>query len=475
MPRDKKAKRQIQAFNFFYFLYNPIVSLYTRFHYRKVAIRGRDNLPKDGNYIIAPCHQNALMEPLAILYMMRTRPVVYLARADIFQNPVARFFLTFLKIMPVYRIRDGKSNLSKNNEIFDRCRDVLLSGTPLCLMAEGRHNDRHQLLPLVKGMFRIATEAQRAMGDKPLYIVPTGVDFDEYERPYANLVVNIGTPIPVQQFMALMDENEPVGLNRMRDALTAGLLDVMHDIRSKTYYDQFYTLSNVLNKAVRKEHRLSNDAWGCFCARQIISRWLDNMEASEGIELPSVISQTDEYSAICRKYNLREKLVAERWSWGRLLLTSAVVLAAVALLCSCGEAGTHARWFALMWFLCQPLVYFPLHLIPRRIIKDPQFRSSVNYGIHALLGQPLSVVLAIVVGFVMGWWYALAFYAMSFVCARCAAPLLGTLRDLCENWHYRLLCLRHGKELQHLDKLQYDLAKKYTRPRRLKLMADMLK
>ena len=43
-----------------------------------------------------------------------------------------------------------------------------------------------------KGMFRIAGETQQKLGDHPLYIVPTGIDFDEYERPYSNLVVNIG-------------------------------------------------------------------------------------------------------------------------------------------------------------------------------------------------------------------------------------------------------------------------------------------
>ena len=209
--------KAIQADNWLYNLLSPLVQFGCRCHYNRFDVHGLDNLPSDGAYIIAPCHQQALMEPLAVLCFSPTPPV-FLARADIFRRPTLRAILTFLKIMPVYRIRDGQESLGKNQEIFDRCRDVLLDGYPLCLMAEGRHNNRHSLLPLRKGMFRIAGETQLALGEKPLYIVPTGIDFDDYERPYSNLVVNIGKPIPVQPFMETYRDNEAQALNQMRDA-----------------------------------------------------------------------------------------------------------------------------------------------------------------------------------------------------------------------------------------------------------------
>lgn len=451
-------KKQIQDFNFFYVIFNPVVAAYARFHYREAAIRGRENLPKDGCYILAPCHQNALMEPLAVLYMMHTKPTVFLARADIFQKPVANFFLTFLKIMPVYRIRDGKRNLSKNNEIFDKSRQVLLSGTPLCLMAEGRHNDRHQLLPLVKGMFRIAGETQRSLGDKPLYIVPVGIDFDEYERPYANLVVNIGQAIPVQPFMPMFEENEPVALNQMRDALTGGLLSVMHDIRSKEHYDEFYTVCNILNKQARSDRRLRSNAWNRFQMRRELSHRLDAIEASDADKTDRLCTLAHEYSDICRRLNVREKQPSECWPVAVLLAYTLLTAAFVALLCQGGNLGVHARWFVLAWVLCQPLVYLPIHLIPKKIIKDPQFRSSINYGIHTFVGFFYSIVMAIVVGCMMGWQYGLLFFAGSFVCARCAATIVGSFRDFLANWHYRLLQLFRRKDTKRLDAIRHELA-----------------
>ena len=96
-------KKSLADFNLFYALFFPVVQYATRCHYRHVAVRGRENLPVGGNYILAPCHQNAMMDPLVVL-MVVNKPVVFLARADIFKNPVARFFLTWLRISPVYRI-----------------------------------------------------------------------------------------------------------------------------------------------------------------------------------------------------------------------------------------------------------------------------------------------------------------------------------------------------------------------------------
>ena len=149
--------KAIQDDDKLYNLLSPLVKFGTRCHYNGFVIRGTENLPRDGAYIIAPCHQQALMEPLAVL-RFAPKPPVFLARADIFAKPAFRAILTFLKIMPVYRIRDGQDQLGRNKEIFDRCRDVLLDGYPLCLMAEGRHNNRHHLLNMGKGMFRIAGE-----------------------------------------------------------------------------------------------------------------------------------------------------------------------------------------------------------------------------------------------------------------------------------------------------------------------------
>ena len=109
--------KAIQDYNALYSFLRPFIRFSTHCHYYRFIIKGKENLPKDGGYIVAPCHQQALMEPLAVL-ATTPKPTVFLARADIFEKPLLNSIFTFLKILPVYRIRDGQDKLSKNTAIF---------------------------------------------------------------------------------------------------------------------------------------------------------------------------------------------------------------------------------------------------------------------------------------------------------------------------------------------------------------------
>lgn len=424
--------KKIQDNNLLYNILRPLVQFATRCHYNHFVVRGLENLPDDGSYIIAPCHQQALMEPLAVLYFSH-KPPVFLARADIFAKPVQRAILTFLRIMPVYRIRDGKSNLGKNHAVFDQSRDVLLDGYPLCLMAEGRHNNRHRLLPLGKGMFRIAGETQLRLGDHPLYIVPTGIDFDDYERPYSNVVVNIGKPIPVQPFMDTYRADEPVALNQMREALTEALLPLMHDIRDEEHYDQIVTLGNVLNREMRRGEGLRNNAWNRFRMRQKISVTAHD---AESLALAGTLHEQ------CRKLHLDERMLSDHWNL-------AVTLFAVVLLGAVAAAAVMVptvRWALLFCLVCYPIPFIPTHLIVKKMVADPQFRSSFNFGVRLVLSIVYAVVAGIVVACLHGVWWGLAAVAWVHVGARLAALEVNFLRDTYANCRYWLLrmcrCMR---------------------------------
>ena len=458
-------KKAIQDRNIGYEILHPVSIFATHCHYQRTVIRGRENLPRDGAYIIAPCHQNALMEPMAMLAVLPSR-IVFLARADIFQKPAVRAFLTFLKILPVYRIRDGKSNLAKNEEIFAASKRVLLDRVPLCLMAEGRHNDRHQLLPLVKGMFRIAGETQRELGDTPLYIVPTGIDFDHYEQPYSNLVVNIGQPIAVQPFMQQFEADEPVALNQMRERLSSALKQLMHHVESKEHYDEVYALCHILNRSWRKRQHRCNTAWNRFLTRcEIAQHYNASTLNNSNVPLtphslpthspltPPPILNSQSYLSICRRLHLDLHTATDPWHPLWTLLTTCAVAATVA-----ATALFQPVRDVLLWMLlCNPLVLLPTHLLVKPLIKDPQFRSSVNYGIRLVLSLLYIIVITVVVCCTRGiGWGALAL-ATAVAMARANAIVHPFLRRWAFNLHRAWLHLTHCSDMRRLRSLQEEI------------------
>ena len=352
-----------------------------------------------------------------MVLQVMNRKTVFLARADIFQNPVARFFLTWLRISPVYRIRDGRDSLSRNEEIFDTARQVLEKGVPLCLMAEGRHNDRHQLLPLVKGMFRIAGATQVELGDKPLYILPMGLDYDHYECLYHNVSVNIGKPIDIRQYIEEYKTNEPVALNQMRAALTASLKGLMHDVGSHDRYDDEYAYCHLKTQETLAQMQLYNNSFNRFLSRKQVS---DAIAVLPEEQREPLYDQGAAYAAACRCKGVPLWFASKGWTVGKSLLALLAVVFTVAAIVPIWQ----------YWLLSNVALFMPTNLFVRRAIKDPQFRSSVNYGIRLLLQFINGIVVFIVFTCLHNVWWGLGMAALCALSAWVTPRIFMLLRDV---------------------------------------------
>jgi len=214
---------------------------YSKF-FRQIEIRGSENIPTGEPIIFAANHQNALIDALAIISFQKN-PIVYMARADMFQNKISAKLLRSIKLAPIYRIRDGYENLAKNEEQMNEAVDVLLNRKQLCLMPEGNHGNQHKLRPLVKGLFRIAFSAEERLSNKAhVKIIPVGIDFNYYEHAGMDLVLTYGKPIEVKDYIELFKESQASGLNVLRDELSASLSPLILDIRSTKHYDEIFIL-----------------------------------------------------------------------------------------------------------------------------------------------------------------------------------------------------------------------------------------
>ena len=237
---SKKREKKIQDPDGWYsFLFN-----YVRFSvnrsYRKIHYVGLENIPKDGAIIFAPNHTNTLMDALVVLCYDHT-PKVFVARADIFKNPVLAKIFHFLKIMPIMRQRDGFQAVKKNQEIINKSVDVLKDKIPFCIFPEGTHQAKYSSLPLSKGIFRIAFQANELMPDVPLYIVPVGICYDDFFRFRSTIRMEFGKPINVGAYLAEHAElSAQEQTNGMKDLLTERLHETLFHIPNDDDYRATY-------------------------------------------------------------------------------------------------------------------------------------------------------------------------------------------------------------------------------------------
>src|SRR6266498_554685 len=110
-------QRHLYKYSISYALLKKYVNVIHSLFYSEICIINPENVPDKGPVIFAPNHQNALMDALAILLLVDKQPV-FMARADIFKQKTVGAILNFLKIIPVFRIRDGASNLANNTQSF---------------------------------------------------------------------------------------------------------------------------------------------------------------------------------------------------------------------------------------------------------------------------------------------------------------------------------------------------------------------
>lgn len=293
------SKKKIQDKSFGYELVKSVIHfMYPKF-FRQIEIRGLENVPDNEPLIFAGNHQNGVMDPFSII-LYQKEPIVYMGRADIFSNPLFRVLLRFIKVTPVYRIRDGFENLSKNDRQIKEAIDVLLDFKRLGVMPEGNHGEQHKLRPLVKGLFRIGYQAEILMENKAhVKIIPVGIDYSFYQHAGSDLVLTYGKPIEIKDYLPTYLENQAAGLNVLRTKLAAALSELMLDIRSQDY-DRTYRLCCYGVAAfleVQAERGLETNAITLaglrYDARYSLARLFDWLE----VEDPKQMQQLDAYTS----------------------------------------------------------------------------------------------------------------------------------------------------------------------------------
>ncbi|NTW23084.1 MAG: hypothetical protein HGA37_00165 [Lentimicrobium sp.] len=350
-----------------YTLLNRVVKLFFNLFYRRITVTGSEKIPSGVPVIFAANHQNALMDALAMLFTAN-RPVVFLARADIFKNKRVAKLLNFLKIFPVYRIRDGIETMGNNSLIFDKTVQVLQSNTPLGILPEGSHTNIKHLQPLKKGICRIAFQTAESSDFKlNIHIVPVGLDYTNYQNAGTHLLVNYGEPIEVAGYYDLYRENPQKAIAQLRDDLAVSIRKVMIHVENVEYYKPITTLTGILIPDYLSDNNLIDNRLNRFIAsRKIISR-VETAATQNRIDLPLLLEMTNNYNALLEKYKLRNKLLESPPPSIWMLLISVFL--------SCILLPLHLYGMILNY------LPYKLPVIVSRKIKDSQFISSVNFGL----------------------------------------------------------------------------------------------
>lgn len=321
------------------------------FFYKKIEIVGKENYPKGKPIIIAPNHQNALIDALLISchvpgYMFA------LTRSGVFSNAFSNWFLRSLNMLPVYRVRDGLSSVTKNNAIFDTCVKELGKKSSVLIFPEANHDIRRRVRPLSKGFTRIAFDAEvKNNWELDLQILPVGINYTEHRRSRNRIKIVYGKPIPVKQYKDLFNEDERKAANQLKsDVSDAMKKTVMH----VPNLDQYPAMQVIITE-------LEND----------YAEYIDPVKANQKVEklsaqlTPELIETGKKVVDISNEYDLSIKTVHGRkkpWLYWVFLFP-----------------------LYLFSWLNNIIPYQPIKNILKNKIKDPAFDATVKYMLALIL------------------------------------------------------------------------------------------
>jgi len=163
----------------FYLLLRAYIRTVLFFYFKKIIIVGEENVPKKEAVLFVANHENAFLDSIS-LAVTNQQKAYFLSRASVFKNPLTKRFLNAIRMIPVYRVRDGWQTITKNHAVFENCYDLLNVKKSIAVFPEGDHHLNRRVRKLSKGFTRIIFGALNKYKDLNIYIVPVGINYDNH-------------------------------------------------------------------------------------------------------------------------------------------------------------------------------------------------------------------------------------------------------------------------------------------------------
>ncbi len=333
---------------FWYFYVRFMLQVGFLYFFKKFKVVGRKHIPKKRSVILLPNHQNTFLDALTIATSFKGMSH-YMARADIFTSPRLIWLMSTVNLRPIYRIRDGKKAVAKNEQVFAELEEYLSRGEAVMIHPEGTHNLEYRLRPLHKGFTRLAFGFLERYPDKELDIIPVGINYDNHTHYRQKASIHYGEPIDARKYYKM--EDRAVATTAFMMEVSARIKQLITHIEPVEKYEEKY-------KELRK-------AGADFSEPEETQELLERVERGETLE-----------SAKKKKVGIFEKLLYP------IVYANNIV-------------------FVLLWKKLKP------------IFKDKAWHSAIKLCLGTFLGPLIYLLQTAIVYWIFGLVWALLYLFLS--------------------------------------------------------------
>ncbi len=198
----------------------PVCSAAIRVFYRFTS---EGEVPERGPVLFVANHPNSMVDAIVVAASVG-RPIRFLAKATLFDEPGIGALVRAGGAIPVYRRQDDPALTDRNARVFEAVHEALAAGDAVGIFPEGLSHSEPSLARLRTGAARIALGAsERRAIHFP--IVPVGIVARQKQTFRSQCLALVGEPIPWDD-LAGREESDVDAVRDLTDRIEEGLLAV---------------------------------------------------------------------------------------------------------------------------------------------------------------------------------------------------------------------------------------------------------
>ena len=299
------------------------------FYFRRIVFQHRRSIP-DGEPVILIANHAASFLDAMLLGVLMNRPVHFFARSDIFRKPLANRMLRKFRMIPIYNIEHGKSDLVRNEETFAEGEAVLNNRELLLIFPEGISRVERIMLPLKKGTARVAlqTEAKRDF-QLGLKVIPVGINYSRH-RFRADVLISAGAPTLGSDYASVYRENPAKAITRLTRELEEKFSHTIFFVRQS----ERTTLVDRLLELYRADAFKPLDVLRGTPVLELEKRVCDTVSEMSDAEFEQISGDLDRYDAMLAAHGFADASVNGRYRLAILHVLALIVTFPLFLLSS---------------------------------------------------------------------------------------------------------------------------------------------